>query len=262
MSGNSHGGIVLQARDRHLLGELAVMRVVDRGQARRVAGFGSVTRANCRLLALTRAGLLRRFFLGTTGGGKKALYMLSSRGASLVGTSPAGPKRTRDELVVADLFFAHQFFVNELYCAFKYPANPPPGIQFQRWRSFSAPLDRAIPLVPDGYVEVAGPSATLSAFVEVDLGNERLSVWRGKTRNYLQYAGSGNFEAQFGKSRFLVLVVSDSERRTESLRRTVAAVTDKIFRFATFSSIHGSGVWAPIWSRPKGSEPQSLLQTP
>jgi FlaA1/EpsC-like NDP-sugar epimerase len=46
------------------------MRVVDREQAKIVAAFGSTTRANARLLALTRAGLLRRFFLGTRGGGQ------------------------------------------------------------------------------------------------------------------------------------------------------------------------------------------------
>src|ERR1039458_886835 len=65
MTGNNGRGIVLQARDWQLLQELAVMRVVDREQAKIVAGFGSTTRANVRLLALTRAGLLRRFFLGS-----------------------------------------------------------------------------------------------------------------------------------------------------------------------------------------------------
>src|SRR4029077_21157851 len=56
MTGNSKTRIVLQERDRHLLKEIAVMRVVDREQAKCVAGFGSLTRANSRLLALTRAG--------------------------------------------------------------------------------------------------------------------------------------------------------------------------------------------------------------
>ena len=63
---------MVQERDLHLLRELAVMRVIDREQAKIVAGFGSTTRANARLLALTRAGLLRRFFLGSGGGGKRS----------------------------------------------------------------------------------------------------------------------------------------------------------------------------------------------
>src|SRR6266487_1550579 len=71
MTGNDKKrGLVVQPRDRKLLEELAVMRVVDREQAKIVAGFGSTTRANTRLLALTRAGLLRRFFLSS----RKSLY--------------------------------------------------------------------------------------------------------------------------------------------------------------------------------------------
>src|SRR5712692_9966610 len=84
MTGNNHKGIILQDRYRHLLRELAIMRVIDREQAKCVAGFGSTPRANSRLLGLTRAGLVRRFFLGTKAGGKKALYALSPAGAKLV----------------------------------------------------------------------------------------------------------------------------------------------------------------------------------
>jgi hypothetical protein len=63
MTGNNKkGGLVVQQRDLKLDEELAVMGVIDREQAKIVAGFGSTTRANARLLALTRAGLLRRFF--------------------------------------------------------------------------------------------------------------------------------------------------------------------------------------------------------
>ena len=56
MTGNNGRGMIVQDRDRHLLREFAVMRVIDREQAKRVAGFGSTTRANCRLLAMSRAG--------------------------------------------------------------------------------------------------------------------------------------------------------------------------------------------------------------
>src|SRR5882724_6960630 len=117
--GRQHG-MVIQSRDRHLLHELAVMRVIDREQAKIVAGFTSTTRANARLLALTRAGLLRRFFLGTIAGGAKALYTLSEKGARLVGVPENGPRRRQDEAVVADFFIQHQLATNEVYCALKY----------------------------------------------------------------------------------------------------------------------------------------------
>src|SRR5205085_9449184 len=99
---------------------LSVMRVIDREQAKLVAGFGSTTRVNARLLPLTRAGLLRRFFLGTTAGGAKALYSLSERGARLVGVPETGPRRRNDEAIVADFFVEHQLATNEVYCAAKY----------------------------------------------------------------------------------------------------------------------------------------------
>jgi hypothetical protein len=261
MSGNRRKGMVVQPRDLHLLRELALMRIIDSELARVVAPFGSVTRANTRLLLLTVAGLVRRIFIGTRAGGKKALYMLSSSGARLIGAPYFGPKRRRDELVVADLFVAHQSQINEIYCGFKYGPAAPLGMQFHRWLAFPKALDRAIALAPDGYVEFDGSSKSFAAFVEVDLSNERLSVWRTKVRNYLQFAASGHYQARFGKKHFFVLVICESRGRMESLRTATASLTDKIFRFSTISSIKQTGLWSPIWLKPNGSEPQALVES-
>ena len=65
--GAKRRSVVVQPRDRRLLEELATMRVIDREQAKQAAGFTSTSRVNARLLALTGAGLLRRFFIGTIG---------------------------------------------------------------------------------------------------------------------------------------------------------------------------------------------------
>ena len=59
MTGTRRRGLILQTRDLHLLSELAVMRIIDRETTKVVAGFGSTTQVNQRLLELTRAGLLR-----------------------------------------------------------------------------------------------------------------------------------------------------------------------------------------------------------
>jgi len=64
--------IVLQNRDWALLHALAIMRIIDREQSKVVTRFGSTSRANARLLALTRAGLLRRFFIGTADWGPQS----------------------------------------------------------------------------------------------------------------------------------------------------------------------------------------------
>jgi N-acetylmuramoyl-L-alanine amidase len=73
MSGNRAPVVELQDRDRRLLDELAIMRVINREQAQIVAGFRSTTRANERLLALTRIGLLSRILIEDG----RALYFLA-----------------------------------------------------------------------------------------------------------------------------------------------------------------------------------------
>jgi len=260
MIGNERHGMVIQERDRHLLRDLAVMRVIDREQAKLVARFGSTTRANLRLLLLTREGLLRRFFLGTSGGGKKALYALSAKGAQLVGVPLRGPRRRKDESLATDFFVQHQLIVNEMYCALKYGAAPADGLSFRRWIAFHQPLTSALRLIPDGYFELATPFGIVAMFVEVDLGNESLTVWKEKVRNYLQFALSGECERQFGQKRFRVLVLVNSERRLLSIRKVVSASTDKVFWFANLESIARDGFFAPVWLRPNGAERLPLIQ--
>src|SRR5438309_3134701 len=119
MPGAKPKGLVLQERDRHMLQELAVMRVIDREQAKVIGGFHSTTRVNKRLLALTRGGLLKRFFIGS-GGWKKSLYSISPLGANFVETPYRGMRVRGDELVIVSSSLEHQFGINELYCSIKY----------------------------------------------------------------------------------------------------------------------------------------------
>jgi hypothetical protein len=259
MTGNNRRGLVIQERDRHLLRELSIMRVIDREQAKCVAGFGSTTQVNARLLRLTRAGLLRRFFLGTKGGGQKALYTLSASGAKLAHIPFRGLRRRSDEVIVADFFVAHQLTINEMYCNLKFRPIPLPEARFEKWMSFFEPLEAGTRLIPDGYLEIGTPQKTLTAFLEVDLGNEGLSVWKGKIQAYLQYAISGNFEKRFGQPQFRVLVIVNTERRMRSLQAATLMLTDKIFWFSTFDAIGRTGFWSPVWLRARNGERQPLL---
>jgi hypothetical protein len=257
MTGNKkRRGLIVQPRDRKLDEELAVMGVIDRDQAKIVAGFGSTTRANARLLALTRAGLLRRFFLSSG----KALYALSRKGAQLADVPFRGPHRIQDEVLVADFFIEHQLAINGVYCALKFGTIPVEGVTFRRWLTFHEPIAENVRLIPDGYVELATPWETLAAFLEVDLGHERGPVWKEKPKNYLQLALSGDFERRFGRNRFRVLVLANSDRRMHSLRKTVGAITSKLFWFATLSAVRDQGFFAPVWYRPTGDTPIHLIE--
>jgi Replication-relaxation len=258
-NGNKGRGIVVQERDRHLLRELAVMRVVDREQVKVVAKFGSTTRVNARLLALSRAGLLRRFFVGTDGAGRKALYGLSRKGALLADVPLRGPQRRADERVYADYFVEHQLAINEVYCSLKYGHALPVGVRFHRWLAFYGPLSPSSRLIPDGYVELETASGSVGAFLEVDLGHERRRIWQEKVRNYLQLAISGEFARLSGRDQFRVMVIASTGRKLESIRQVVAASTDKIFWFASQDSVR-RGFFGSIWLRPKSREPQPFIR--
>ncbi|HEV2199734.1 MAG TPA: replication-relaxation family protein [Bryobacteraceae bacterium] len=257
MAGNDRKLVILQDRDMHLLRELAVMRVIDREQAKVVAGFHSTTRVNARLLALTQAGFLRRFFWGSVGSARKALYSLSPRGAEIVGVPDRGPRRRRDQVLAADFFSIHQLQVNELYCTLKYRPLPN-GAKFVRWVSFQEPI-AGTALIPDGYAEVGIAGKFLAVFFEVDLGTENRAAWQRKVQPYLSYAASGGFTREFHQPQFRTLVVTTSESRLTSLRVATAALTDKIFRFTTGERIKREGFWGNIWQRPTGNERQTLL---
>jgi hypothetical protein len=259
MAGNRRHGVVLQERDRHLLSELGVMRIIDREMTKVVAGFGSTTQVSLRLLELTRAGLLRKFFVGTIGSGRKAVYTLSPKGAEVVSAKLGGIHRADGKLVTGDRFVEHQASINEVYLAVKYPRFPNPGIRMCRWHTFRQSISEAIKLTPDGYFEIAWTQGVRAMFLEVDLGTEALSVWKEKIAYYLQLAVSCEFAQRFGQPQFRVLVVANSDRRLANIRAVVAKSTDKIFWFATLESIKREGIWLPIWLRPTGDQRLSLL---
>jgi len=255
MTGIRQRGVVLQERDRHLLAELGVMRIIDREMAKVVAGFGSTTRANSRLLMLTRAGLLRRFFVGSIGAGRKAVYTLTPKGVDAVAARLEGINRASGRLVVGDRFIEHQTGINEIYLALKYRPIPQPGVRLLRWRAFRRPLSEAIKLTPDGYAELETPPGVRALFLEVDLGTEALGVWRRKVSEYLQLAVSSEFQRLFRQPQFRVLVVASSNARLQRLRSATAQQTDRIFRFATFEIINRQGLFTPVWLRPRGDQP-------
>src|SRR6202044_313971 len=207
MPGNNRKVVIFQDRDDPLLREVAVTRVIDREQAKLVAAFGSTTRANARLLALTNAGFLRRFFWGEVGGARKALYALSPRGANVVGAPDRGPRRSRGQVLAADFFSMHQLRVNDLYCTLK--CRPlPTDATFKRWVSFHEPIDGTA-LIPDGYAELENSGKLLALFFEVDLGTENRATWQRKVQLYLSYAASGNLPGRFGHPQFLTVVVAN-----------------------------------------------------
>jgi archaeosine-15-forming tRNA-guanine transglycosylase len=259
MTGSRRVGLILQERDRHLLSELGVMRIIDRETAKVVAGFGSTTQVNQRLLELTRAGLLKRFFIGSIAHGRKSVYTLSSKGAEVVAAKFDGINRPGGRLVVGDRFVEHQAGINDIYIALRYRPLHHPQVRLLRWHTFRQSISEAIALTPDGYFELASEGAIRAMFLENDRGTEALSVWQQKAVLYVQLAVSGEFQNRFRQPQFRVLVVTSSERRLDNIRAVVAKSTDKIFWLTTLDNIHQQGLWSPIWLRPTGDQRLPLL---
>lgn len=258
MTGNKRTGIIIQQRDFHLLREVGTMRVIDRHQAQEVAGFHSVRRANDRLLALTRAGYLRRIFIPNAALGQRSLYTLSPKAAALVDARLPGLP-LRQSRFGASPFLLHRLAIGELYITVKYRPLPRSEMRLIRWISFRSPLTAALPITPDGYVEIASGENTRAMFLEADLGTESSLVWQRKVQMYLQMALSGACQDLFHQNQFRVLVLATTDRRLTHIRAAVAKFTDKIFWLSTFDAIKQRGFWSPVWYRPTGGQMQSLF---
>ena len=255
--GRRRMGAIVQPRDRRLLGELDIMRVIDREQAQAVSGFDSIRRANRRLLKLTRVGLLRRIFVPQPPLGQKALYTLSPHGAAISGARlPGLPFR---QSFGQSPFLLHRLAINQIYVIVKYRPLPLATMSLARWTSFRKPLTEAVPLIPDGYFEIACGGAVHAMFLEVDLGTESLPVWRKKIQLYLELALSGCFPDLFRQGKFRVLVIATTEQRLRHIRKVTAAATEKIFWLSTFDQIKQRGFWSPVWLRPTGDRQQPLI---
>jgi hypothetical protein len=255
MNGIEGSPIMLTGRDIALLRNLHEVRLLDRKQIQRLAGFGSITRANERLSRLHSAGLLRRFFLGTEAGGRKALYALSARGANAVGLQrPWMLQRADDELLVGEAFVEHQLAVNWCWIA----AQSVPNAKSLRFLRFYEPISPTILLVPDGYFELERDGGVHPIFLEGDLGTESSRVWTRKVELYLRLATTGEFEQKFHQPRFKVAVVCTSERRLQNLRRVIRSATTKIFFISLLAQINRDGLAAPHWLRPAGEAREPL----
>lgn len=258
MTGND-GRILLQPRDHQFLSILGQMRLVDREMAQLLLRIPSARNTNKRLLELTRNGLLGRFFVGTTGAGRKAIYTLSPKGAALANAEYRGIKRRPEENLVGDLFVQHQLEVNSICVTVRHRPVPLPGIRARRWLTFHEPPVNPSQLIPDAYFEMESPSGIRALFLEVDRGTEALRIWERKINEYLRLAVSGDFTRCFHQPQFRVLIVTTSERRLWNMRELIRKKTDKIFWLSTFERIRGPQFWASVWLRSTGNQDHSLF---
>ena len=234
-------GIRVQPRDITMLRFLSLLRILDRRQIERIAGFTSTSRVNVRLGKLHKAGLIVRYFTGSRSGSKRSLYALTKSGSVEAEAPFVHLKWKSDSFLLGNAFVAHQLALNDIYIE---------GVLGRGigWKTFAQPLSASIPLVPDALIE----AEARAFFVELDLGTEQLAAWTRKTSLYLKLATSGTYRQIVSHSQFAVLVVASDESRMQALRRHISKQTQKLFWFVTLDNIMRQGFWSSLWLRPSG----------
>jgi len=242
--------IIIQPRDLELLRTTALLRTIDREQARTIGGFTSITRVNATMLRLLKAGLLNRFFLGVGPGTQKSIYTVSRKGAALAGVSYRRFRRKSNGLYSGDLFLEHQLLLNEIYLSVHKNAA---SVTVQNWKTFEKPLPGSS-VIPDAYFEIVSSELIKPVFLEVDKSTESKKIWKKKAASYLSFALSGAFEKQFHHSQFRVLVITTSDLQLKRIQSAISEKTSKVFWLTTFSDIKALGFFSAIWLRPEGIE--------
>jgi len=255
MSGSNYQ---LMPRDLALLKVIALLRVIDREQAKAIGNFNSATRLNYRLAALRALGLLKQFFVGLGPGTRKAVFCLTKKGAQIAGVSHQRTRFASEATVGFDPFLIHRIAVGDVYVAVTHKALPE-GVRATAWRFFETPLTTNTHLIPDGYFELHNGEAVRGMFLEMDMGTETARVWKKKVAEYLSFAISGRFQERFGVPQFRVLVITTSAKRLQNLAKVISGITPKLFWLTTLEGFKTSGPWAAIWSRPADSNKHSLF---
>jgi hypothetical protein len=245
-------------RDLTLLKTIALLRVIDREQAKAIGSFNSATRLNYRLAALRSLGLMKQFFVGLGPGTKKAVFCLTKGGAQVAGVPYQRTRFASDATVGFDPFLIHRVAVGDVYVAVMHKALRD-GVRASAWKFFETPLTANTHLIPDGYFELHSGDAVRGMFLEMDMGTETARIWKKKVAEYLSFAVSGGFQERFGVPQFRVLVITTSAKRLQNLAKVISGITQKLFWLTTLEEFKTSGPWAAIWSRPADSNKHSLF---
>ncbi len=251
----------LETRDRQVLAETFLSRVVRRDDLIGLGFFGSVPRCNARLLALKGEGYLRaKSHLG--GAELRApLYLCSAKG---VRVAAAELEIAPDEAIeahragVRDLAIRHALKCTDLRLQFKRDLTEREPLCLAEWsqeflchHEFTTSGNRTVVIKPDALAVLECEGQTHHLFIEADLGNAAVPKYREKINRYRQYEATGAFAEAYGAESFSVLTVTTDERRLTNLLRVA---NDSPFLFTTWKRIATSHLTGPIISSASGDQ--------
>lgn len=233
--------LALTERDMRMLVLLYRFRLLNRDQLMAIAPFQSLTRANTRLGALVRAGLLSRKPIPIVpgNGSAQAVYSLGPGSSAFLKVDPSEVRRRARQVRRWDLGqVEHVLAANEVLVRLGEAIRKSQHLSLISFHT-ETELRQAFSgraLVPDGWIAWHDAGLPVNWFFELDLHHEGLTEWRGKLLRYLNYASSGLHKESFGFDSFAVLVVTKTVKRLQSICRLAEPVAD-FFRFATIDSV-------------------------
>jgi hypothetical protein len=256
----------LESRDRQVLAETFLSRVVRRDDLIGLGFFGSVPRCNARLLALKEEGYLRsKSHLG--GAELRApLYICSATG---VRVAAAELDIAPDEAIeahragVRDLAIRHALKCTDLRLQFKRDLIECESLCLAEWsqeflchHEFTTSGDRTVVIKPDALAVLESEGRAHHLFIEADLGNAALPKYREKINRYCQYEATGAFADAYGAEAFSVLTVTTDERRLTNLLRVAE---DLPFLFTTWKRVAAAHLVGPVVTSSRGDQ-QTLTE--
>jgi hypothetical protein len=256
--------IVLQPRDRKILGAAYSFRILSREQIETLFNFKCTRRVNSRLRKLYDNHYLSRSFLPTVRGSAKAIYYLGPKGIPVasedLGVDTKLIKQKHKAISkLKGLFLKHALELNDIRIAFSIGLKKQPDMKLERWindydckQEYRAPglgKDITKRFRPDGYLRFYYHDNPFGFFLEYDRSTMTLGRFTAKVRSYIEFQNLEYYRHRFGLPEFRVLVITKTGKRLNNLKRTVETVDKSTFRFTTIDQIRPSTIFNPIWLR-------------
>lgn len=216
----------LTERDQKMVRDLALSHVLSRDQFIKLGYFGSITRANTRILALRKLKLINRietpFFT-------QSLYMAGSAASEVAGAKIALLLKDRPD---SPRFIQHSLMVTNTRIALLAKGAHSWKFEQQLRRTFTH-QGKTYEVRPDGLIHTAkGPLA-----IEVDLGHASLPKLALKLAAFELFLRSGECEAQWGFTDFNLLITTTGTLRCRHIERLIPKGLSQKCAVATFESL-------------------------
>lgn len=279
-----NAGMRLEERDRRLLADLFLHRLMSRSQIQALY-FTSLPRCNARLRQLFDYGFLTRFYPPVAPFGAQAIYSVGKAAVPVIATElemdiPA--VRRQLSRGKTPTFIEHTLAIVDIWLAFREAASHHEHIEIERWlpetlcrheydlREASGKWRKEV-FKPDAFIRLKSRSAHsdfgrdgeieyLNFFIEVDLGHTSARQFEAKLIAHRRYLESGLFNEIYGGDSFKTLVITTSERRLANLRELARGSGIDLFWFTTFEAIKLFSIAGRIWVAADEPEPICLVQ--